>query len=156
MPDNLISVDEYLNARKDHTKGDCVIKAGRGTWDPQSRSATFIISTEEEDRDRDIIHQVGLDTDEFSKNPVAFFAHNSYSFPIGKWSDVTKILNGRPKRTEAKLNLVKEGGDGQADRGRLPHQRRHTRAGPRSDSCRKPSSSVNRTSMIAASPATKF
>ena len=49
----------------------------------EARVATFIISTEDVDRDSDIVKQAGIDKDDYMKNPVIMFAHNSRSLPIG-------------------------------------------------------------------------
>lgn len=112
-----VSIDEFLSRHKGFTQNGIVYKAGsRTTWDKRERSARFIMSAEVEDRDRDIIVQAGLDLEEFRKNPVAFFAHRSRDFPIGTWADVDLIENGRPKRTEGTLKLMKEGVDGVVDR----------------------------------------
>jgi len=119
MADHLVSVDEFLNARKDFVKGgDVLLKAGRAapSWNAEKRTIRFTMSAEVEDRDRDIVVQAGLNTDEFLKNPIAPFQHASNTFPVGVWSDVEKLLNGRPKRTEGTLNLLPEGKDGVADR----------------------------------------
>jgi len=119
MSDDLVSTDEFLSARKDFVKGGNVImKAARApaSWNGEKRTARFVMSAEVEDRDRDVIVQAGLDTDEFMKNPTAPFAHMSRTFPVGTWSDIEKVLTGRPKRTEGTLNLVPEGMDGVADR----------------------------------------
>lgn len=117
MADNLISVDEFLSERKDFVKsGDVLMKASKAptSWDKDAGTARFTMSAEIEDRDRDIVIQEGISTDEFLKNPVALLAHNSWSLPIGSWSDVAKNLTGRPKRMEGTLTLVK--GDEMADR----------------------------------------
>lgn len=119
MANQTVSVDEFLSVRKDFVKsGNVLMKAAKApsTWNSHDRSARFVMSSEIEDRDRDIVMQAGLDVTEFMKNPVAPFAHRSTDFPIGMWSDVEKILTGRPKRTEGTLNLVPEGTDGVADR----------------------------------------
>jgi hypothetical protein len=115
----LVTVDEFLSSRKDFVKGGNVLmKAAKApsTWNPEARTARFVMSSEAEDRDRDIVLQAGLDVTEFMKNPIAPFAHRSTDFPIGVWSDVEKNLTGRPRRTEGTLNLVPEGTDGVADR----------------------------------------
>lgn len=118
MPDDLISVDEFLGSRKAFVKGDVLCKAARGvpSWDKDKRSARFVMSAEVEDRDRDIVVQAGLNTDGFAANPVALWAHSGRSFPVGTWTDIEKVLGGRPKRTEGTLKLVSEGGDEIADR----------------------------------------
>ncbi|MGY2052951.1 HK97 family phage prohead protease [Methylobacterium sp. JK268] len=115
--DNLVSVDEFLSARKAFVKGaGTLMKATRApsSWNSAARTARFVMSAEVEDRDRDIVVQAGLDVDSFMQNPVAPFSHASYDFPVGTWSDVEKLLTGRPKRTEGTLTLVE--GDEVADR----------------------------------------
>jgi hypothetical protein len=120
MADNLVSIDEFLNARKGFVKsGDILMKAARSSapsWNRDTRTVRFVMSAEVEDRDKDIINQAGLDIAEFLKNPIAFWAHMSRDFPVGKWSDLNKALGGRPKRTEGVLNVVEEGGEPLADR----------------------------------------
>jgi len=119
--DNHTSVDEFLERRKQFVRDDgSVVKAvksgGPKTWDPKARTVEFIMSAEVEDRDRDIIKQAGLNIDSFiGENPVALPMHNHRALPIGKWSDVTKNLTGRPRRTEGKLHLIKEGVSNVAD-----------------------------------------
>ncbi|WP_048710792.1 HK97 family phage prohead protease [Microvirga massiliensis] len=113
MGDNLVSVDEYLAARKNFVSEDgTVMKAAKGvpSWDPEKRSARFVMSTQTPDRDRDVVHQEGVDLTEFMKNPQGLLFHSSSKFPVGLWSDVSKILNGRPKRTEGTLTLHPAGG----------------------------------------------
>lgn len=112
-------IDEFLSAREGFVKsGNVLVKAAKApaSWNPERRSARFTMSTEQEDRDRDIVVQAGLDLTEFLKNPVAPFSHRSYDFPIGSWANVEKNLTGRPKRTEGDLVLLSEGTDEVADR----------------------------------------
>ncbi|MFN3585177.1 HK97 family phage prohead protease [Phenylobacterium sp.] len=119
MPQTIVSVDEFISTQKGAVKdGGIVLKAFKSpsSWDPEKRTARFTLSAQTEDRDRDIIMQDGLRTEEFAKNPVALMFHNGRSWPIGQWSDVTKLLTGRPKRTEATLNLMAEGEEPDADR----------------------------------------
>lgn len=118
MPDVLVSVDEFIASQKGAVKDGMVLKAFKSpsSWDPASRTARFTLSAQVEDRDRDVIYQEGLSTEAFERNPVALMFHNGRSWPIGQWSDVTKNLTGRPKRTEATLNLMAEGEEPDADR----------------------------------------
>lgn len=119
MTDVPVSVDEFLNARKDYVRGgDVIMKASRApsSWDAEKRNARFTMSAEVEDRDRDIVIQAGIDLDAFLKNPIAPFAHQSRTFPVGTWKDVEKVLSGRPKRTEGTLQVLPEGTDELADR----------------------------------------
>ncbi len=61
----------------------------------QSPTYRFIISTDDEDRDGDIVKQHGWEFDEFSKNPIALLQHD-HKQPVGKWSNITtrKRANG--------------------------------------------------------------
>ena len=93
------------------------------TWNDETRSARFVMSTEQADRDKDIIRQAGLDLTEFLKNPVALFMHRSYHFPIGSWHNVSKAMEQVP-RTEGDLVFTAEEVDPEADRAA-----RHVRAG---------------------------
>jgi len=49
----------------------------------ESRQAVFTISTEDVDRDGDIVRGNGIDTVDYQKNPVVLFAHDRHSLPIG-------------------------------------------------------------------------
>lgn len=56
---------------------------------------TFILATDDIDRDNERINIDGIDTVGFQKNPVAFFNHNNFdNFPIGKWSNIQKSTYG--------------------------------------------------------------
>lgn len=118
MASKTVSLDEYLHSkgaygfeRKQFAREDGMILKGmpstevkRVKYDEATGSASFVMSAEVEDRDRDIVIQAGLDTENFAKNPIALFAHDSKSV-IGKWPELSKTLSGRPKRTEGKLVL---------------------------------------------------
>lgn len=128
MPDRIVSLDEYLNSkgrggveRKHFARDDgVVIKAApsgiveKAKFDKAAGTMKFVMSAEVPDRDRDIVVAAGIDVQGFEKNPVAPWSHRSGDMPVGKWSDVTKLLGGRPKRLEGLLNLTK--GDPVADR----------------------------------------
>lgn len=55
---------------------------------PNGDPLEFIMSDDSVDRMGDVIEADGWLLDNFRKNPIALFGHNS-SFPIGKWSEVT-------------------------------------------------------------------
>lgn len=119
MQDEVISVDEYLSTQKGAVKGSgTVLKSFKSpsSWDDETRSCIFTVSAEVEDRDRDIIDQAGLDFKDFMNNPTALMFHSGRSWPVGKWSDITPKLTGRPKRTEGKLTLLPAGVEPDADR----------------------------------------
>jgi len=62
----------------------------QGTKAPKGRTATFILSTEDIDRDGDVILVNGWKTAEFMKNPVFQIFHDGRQFPIGKFLRVYK------------------------------------------------------------------
>jgi len=64
----------------------------------------FIMSDETPDRMNDIILSTGWQLDNFKKNPIALYNHNS-GLPIGTWSDI-QIKDGKLR---GKLNLLPEG-----------------------------------------------
>lgn len=47
-------------------------------------SMPFVISTFDEDRDGDVVYPMGCRLENYYKNPVVFFGHQSYEVPIGK------------------------------------------------------------------------
>ncbi|MBP1179983.1 HK97 family phage prohead protease [Methylobacterium sp. PvR107] len=128
MASKRVSIDEYLGSRgyggverKNFARDDgLVLKAlpaamvEKAKFDKEAGTIRFVMSAEIEDRDRDIVVQAGLDTAQFEKNPVAPWGHQARDMPVGQWSDITKTLTGRPKRTEGTLKLTK--GEPQADR----------------------------------------
>jgi HK97 family phage prohead protease len=59
------------------------------TVEPEGeRTLRFVISTGIVDRDFDSINQAGWHLDDYKKNPVVLWAHDSYSLPIGKAVDL--------------------------------------------------------------------
>lgn len=52
--------------------------------DEKNHVIDFIISDESRDRQGDIVKQNGWILDNYMKNPVVLFGHDSWSFPIGK------------------------------------------------------------------------
>jgi HK97 family phage prohead protease len=60
---------------------------------PSDDPFEYVMSDETIDRMGDVIEQDGWLLDNFQKNPVALFGHNS-SFPIGTWRDVA-VKDGR-------------------------------------------------------------
>ncbi|AZO29417.1 HK97 family phage prohead protease [Mesorhizobium sp. M1B.F.Ca.ET.045.04.1.1] len=116
------SADEVQAKRKDHVRdsdrGLVMVKGFKSppSWNKEARSAKFVMTSESVDRYQDIVVQAGLNVDRFLENPQGLLFHNSRSWPCGLWSDVTKVLGGRPKRTEGVLNFLPEGTDEDADR----------------------------------------
>lgn len=122
--DNEVSVDEFLAKRKGVTTPDGHVLKGviqtdeKGnaptSFDKNAGTIRMTMTTDQEDRDKDIVKQEGLDLKEFLKNPAAPFAHNSRDFPVGQWKDVKAELGGKVKRHEGTLALTK--GDPVGDR----------------------------------------
>lgn len=111
-----ISADEAIAKRKDHMRetdrGSAVLKAMKApaSWDKTKRSARFVMTTQNVDRYGDVVVTEGVDTTEFEKNPVGLLFHNSRAWPVAQWSNLEKILTGRPKRLEGDFNLLPAGG----------------------------------------------
>jgi HK97 family phage prohead protease len=61
----------------------------------------FILSDATADRFGDIVEVNGWDFENFKKNPIALFGHNS-SFPIGKWKNI-RINEDKDLRAELQL-----------------------------------------------------
>lgn len=118
MPEKQVSVDEFLSKRSGATRGDTLLKVFKAppSWSNDTRSARFTMSSDAPDRDKDIVHQDGLDTSTFMKNPQALLFHQSRGFPIGAWSNIGKGKAGAAKTTEGDLTFLPEGADPDADR----------------------------------------
>jgi len=115
MTDRLISVDEFTSKRSHSKTGGregvqrtCVV-------DADTRSSRFVMSSDTEDRDRDIVRQEGLDLTEFQRNRRrCCFIRRAPS----------RSGNGRPveksgsscQNDGSKLNFLPEGADPDADR----------------------------------------
>ena len=55
------------------------------------RQLSFVITTDEVDRDNDIIKADGWRLDNYLKNPVVLFGHNWGGLPVGKCISITKM-----------------------------------------------------------------
>ena len=107
MPDQIISIDEYVNNRKMSANDDGVVfKAASAprSYDPDKRSCMFTMSSQEIDRDMDIVVTRGIDLVNFEKNPIALMNHNP-NMVLGTWEDVSK----KPKRLDGTVALAAEG-----------------------------------------------
>lgn len=56
--------------------------------DEKKRHIRFVVSTEAQDRDGDIVVQEGWDLEHYQKNPVVLWAHESWTPPIGRAVDI--------------------------------------------------------------------
>ena len=66
----------------------------------------FVVSTDDPDRDDDIIKQDGWVLDDFKRNPIALLQHK-HDMPIGKWSNLTtRARPGGGYETVADLTLA--------------------------------------------------
>lgn len=61
---------------------------------------TFVLSTEDVDRDGDVVIQKGINLKDFKKNPVALFGHD-HKQPIGTWENIR--LEGKKLLADLKL-----------------------------------------------------
>ncbi len=111
-----ISIDEMMSRNKHAMRGETLLKAAKGipSWNPEQRTARFVMSAQVKDRDGDTVMTDGIQIEEFLKNPVSLWSH-SHGFPIGAWEDLAKV-SGRPKRLEGTHRSMPEGTDETADR----------------------------------------
>ena len=56
--------------------------------DEQARTITFVMSSEDVDRDGDIIKVDGWELDAFRQNPVFLVFHDQRQFPVGRVEDI--------------------------------------------------------------------
>src|SRR5947199_7590918 len=100
-----ISADEARSLRKADLHGDVLQKIAStpASWDAGTRSARFVMSPETPDRMGDVVIMDGIDITEFSKNPVAFFSHDSANWPIGKWANLQRYSHAAVPRLEGDL-----------------------------------------------------
>ena len=95
MPRKLLTVDEFRASAKDAKDGvrpDGIVMR-LAAADPQAvadadRKLRFVFSDGTIDRAGDSIDPEGWEVDNFLTNPVALWAHDSYSPPIGRASNV--------------------------------------------------------------------
>ena len=80
------------------------VEAVYGSATPTYR---FVISTDDVDRDGDIVDQKGWDFNEFSSNPICLLGHD-HQKPVGKWANITtrQKSSGRGYETVADLVLA--------------------------------------------------
>lgn len=92
--------------------GDIVAKAATSSpkWDPETRTARFVMSTQQADRYGDVVVTAGIDTTKFEANPVGLLFHASRSWPVAKWTNLEKVLRARPARIEGDFAVLPEGG----------------------------------------------
>lgn len=72
--------------------------------DEENHVISFVISTEDRDRQGEIVKQDGWNTENYEKNPVVLFGHNSWNFPIGKAIEL--IYDEVKKRTIAAIQFA--------------------------------------------------
>lgn len=65
-----------------------LFKTKAASIDESKYRATFVISDETTDRQGEVVKQAGWDFENYKKNPVILFGHDSYDLPIGKAIDV--------------------------------------------------------------------
>lgn len=94
MTRKLLTVDEFRSSAKDGARPDCAVMRV-AIADPEvaadSRKIRFVFSDATVDRSGDSIDPNGWETASFMANPVALWAHDSYSPPIGRASNVAPV-----------------------------------------------------------------
>jgi len=61
--------------------------------DKEARTIQVVMTTNEVDRDMDIVETMGIDTKSFENNPVVLWAHNPHDPPIGSVVELSKMEN---------------------------------------------------------------
>lgn len=115
MPDRAtISLESWkaLAAKGDAPKDQRLIKAYAGVvvkaeGDQAGGALRIRITTAQRDRDRDTISAAGWKLDNFLKNPVVLFAHNSRALPIARDEGLTvdeSGIVGTPRFCDPEMN----------------------------------------------------
>ncbi len=114
-----MTLEEYLKKRSGSSNGDplftdslCVKEV-----DDEERSVTAVISTDRIDRMKEVLLPKGAKIDEFLKNPVVPWAHNSHEPPVGrslwitkkKGSMISKVKFAATERAEEIWQLFRQG-----------------------------------------------
>lgn len=82
LPD--VENSDDVGVRKYGTVDEDVVDLG-------DRRIRFVMSASTPDRDKDVISADGWELDNFRKNPVAPWAHDSRGLPVGRWEDVGPV-----------------------------------------------------------------
>src|SRR5262249_4834708 len=95
MPRKLLTVDEFRASAKDGARPDATVLR-LAVAEPEAvagseRKRRFVFSDGTVDRAGDSIDPAGWETESFMRNPVALWAHDSFSPPIGRASDVGPV-----------------------------------------------------------------
>lgn len=61
---------------------------GKSLTSDNQNTYTFVITTNQIDRQNEVIQTRGIDTTGFMANPVALYLHDSYTIPIGTWKKI--------------------------------------------------------------------
>lgn len=56
----------------------------------EGRRVRFIVTTQDPDRERDVVETPGIETEAFEKNPVVLFAHNYRELPVGRCVEIER------------------------------------------------------------------
>lgn len=94
MPDRqLMTADEFrAAARKGKTPDEAVVVKQYAseikTEEIKGRKIPFVISTNDVDRDGDVVSVDGWDLKNYQKNPVVLWAHDYRRLPVGRGHDV--------------------------------------------------------------------
>lgn len=80
--------------------------------DDDSRTAQFIITTAEKDRDGDTINPAGWDLENYKKNPVVLWAHDQRSPPVAKATSIKMVdVHHTPSGNGGRLESMAEFAD---------------------------------------------
>src|SRR5258708_7334722 len=92
MERKLLTTEDFKNSAKGGTRPDAVVyrlaTSEAEVVADAARTLRFVFSDDTIDRMGDRIMQDGWETEEFTRNPVALWAHSSWEPPVGKASNL--------------------------------------------------------------------
>ncbi len=66
----------------------------------------FTVSTNEIDRDGDVVDIPGMSLDSYSKNPVVLYGHDYSSLPVGRATRLQKVQEGDVQKLKARVEFT--------------------------------------------------
>lgn len=84
------------------------VAATKAASDTDSGTFKFTISTEDEDRQGEVVNQAGLKFDRYKLNPVVLWGHDYYALPIGVCTNIYQETKGGKTVTVAEGKFAPE------------------------------------------------
>ena len=112
-----MAIETIDDLEKDHELIECEYKFDGETKESfglckatdineEERSVIAVISTDSIDRDNEVLVPKGMESENFQKNPVVPWSHNTYQPPIGKALWLKRIPKRNPTKIVAKVKFA--------------------------------------------------